>query len=151
MHITKFVIHITKFVTHVRNFVTNFFCADSKKYQAERGNYLPDNKKRAAQNFASPAPKSIFWFYIPRFLHFVSIKQGQAQPLNFAKLLNLCYYAPFRRFRVFLNKAKPFVNKAKMKVADIEKVTNAPIVHIERTTTVLGLHYSFLSTSRIIT
>ena len=98
-----------------------------------------------------PGQSLFLGFTFPRFLHFVSIKQGQAQPLNFAKLLNLCYYAPFRRFRVFLNKAKPFVNKAKMKVADIEKVTNAPIVHIERTTTVLGLHYSFLSTSRIIT
>ena len=98
-----------------------------------------------------PHQSLFFGFTSPVFLHFVSIKQGRAQPLNFAKLPNLCYYAPFRRFRVFLNKAKPFVNKAKMKVADIEKVTNAPIVHIERTTTVLGLHYSFLSTSRIIT
>ena len=75
-------------------------------------------------------------FTSPVFLHFVSIKQGRAQPLNFAKLPNLCYYAPFRRFRVFLNKAK-------MKVADIEKVTNAPIVHIERTSTVLGLLIRF--------
>ena len=66
-HITKFVIHVTKFVTHVRNFVTNFFCADSKKYQAERENYLPDNKERAAQNFDCPAPKSIFGFYLPPF------------------------------------------------------------------------------------
>ena len=70
MHITKFVIHVTKFVTHVRNFVTNFFCADSKKYQAERENYLPDNKKRVAQNFDCPPPKSIFWFYLPRFSPF---------------------------------------------------------------------------------
>ena len=66
-HITNFVIHVTKFVTHVRNFVTNFFCADSKKYQAERENYLPDNKKRAAQNFDCPGPKSIFGFYLPPF------------------------------------------------------------------------------------
>ena len=151
MHITKFVIHITKFVTHVRNFVTNFFCADSKKYQAERENYLPDNKKGRHKILIVPHQSLFSGFTSPRFLHFVSIKQGRAQPLNFAKLPNLCYYAPFRRFRVFLNKAKPFFNKAKMKVADIEKVTNAPIVHIERTTTVLGLHYSFLSTSRIIT
>ena len=42
--ITKFLIYITKFVTHVRKFVTNFFCADSKKYLAERENFLQGNK-----------------------------------------------------------------------------------------------------------
>ena len=143
MHITKFVIHVTKFVTHVRNFVTNFFCADSKKYHAERGNYLPNNKKGRHKILIVPHQSLFSGFTSPVFLHFVSIKQGRAQPLNFAKLPNLCYYAPFRRFRVFLNKAKPFVNKAKMKIADIEKVTNAPIVHIERTSTVLGLLIRF--------
>ena len=143
MHITKFVIHVTKFVTHVRNFVTNFFCADSKKYQAERENYLPDNKKRAAQNFDCPAPKSIFWFYLPPFSPFREHKTRPGAAFELCKVTQFVLLCPFRRFRVFLNKAKPFVNKAKMKVADIEKVTNAPIVHIERTSTVLGLLIRF--------
>ena len=72
-------------------------------------------------------------------------------PPILCKVTQFGLLCPFRRFRVFLNKAKPFVNKAKIEVADIEKVTKAPVLHIERTTTVLGLHYSFLATSRIIT
>ena len=92
MHITKFVIHVTNFVTHVRNFVTNFFCADSKKYQAERENYLPDNKKRAAQNFDCPAPKSIFWFYLPRFSPFREHKTRPGlKDLDFFKRFSVKY------------------------------------------------------------
>ena len=48
-------VFITKFVTLVTNFVTNFFCADSKKYQAESKNFLPATKKIQA-GISAPNP-----------------------------------------------------------------------------------------------
>ena len=92
MHITKFVIHVTKFVTHVRNFVTNFFCADSKKYQAERVNYLPDNKKGRHKILIVPGQSLFSGFTSPRFSPFREHKTRPGlKDLDFFKKFSVKY------------------------------------------------------------